>query len=143
MYIEAYQMLDNEPFEPDTTITHIQSLKKTISENTNIIINDFYSNHKIYKQKLTNLTIDDIFKNNNETNIQTMSNLQYFINNVDLVLSTIIKKNKELTLTDANYKEFGIYIKPDVNFKDKLSVHISNNIIPNLYWQSTIQWIEV
>lgn len=41
MYIEAYQMLNNEPFQPDTSITQVQ-LKNTISENINIIINDLY-----------------------------------------------------------------------------------------------------
>lgn len=45
MYIEAYQMLNNEPFQPDTLITQVQ-LKNTISENINTIINDLYSKHK-------------------------------------------------------------------------------------------------
>lgn len=142
MYIEAYQMLNNEPFQPDTSITQVQ-LKKTISENINIIINDLYVKHKTYKEQLKETNINDIFKNNNDTNIQNVSNLKYLINNLDLVLSTIKTDQKELVLTDNDFKEFGIYIEPDVNFNDKFFVHISNNIIPNLYWQSTIQWIEV
>ena len=142
MYIEAYQMLNNEPFQPDTSITQVQ-LKNTISENINIIINDLYVKHKTYKEQLKETNINDIFKNNNDTNIQNVSNLKYLINNLDLVLSTIKTDQKELVLTDNDFKEFGIYIEPDVNFNDKFFVHISNNIIPNLYWQSTIQWIEI
>ena len=87
--------------------------------------------------------IDEIFKNNNETNIQSVSNLKYLIDNLNSVLSIIQKEKKELVLTDKHSKEFGIYIETDVNFNDRFFVHISNNIIPNLYWQSTIQWIEV
>lgn len=142
MYIEAYQMLDNEPFQPDTSINQVQ-LKNTISENITIIINDLYAKHKTYKEQLKETNINDIFKNNNDKNIQSVSNLKYLINNLDLILSTIKTDQKELVLTDNDFKEFGIYIKPDVNFNDKFFVHISNNIIPNLYWQSTIQWIEV
>lgn len=142
MYIEAYQMLNNEPFQPDTSITQVQ-LKNTISENITIIINDLYSKHKTYKEQMIETNIDEIFKNNNETNIQSVSNLKYLIDNLNSVLSIIQKEKKELVLTDKHSKEFGIYIKTDVNFNDRFFIHISNNIIPNLYWQSTIQWIEV
>lgn len=142
MYIEAYQMLDNEPFQPDTSINQVQ-LKNTISENINIIINDLYAKQKTYKEQMIETNIDEIFKNNNETNIQSVSNLKYIIENLNLVLLIIQKEKKELFLTDKDSKEFGVYIKPDVNFNDRFFVHISNNIIPNLYWQSTIQWIEV
>jgi hypothetical protein len=144
MYIEAYQMLDNEPFQPDTSINQAQ-LKNTISENITIIINDLYAKHKTYKEQMIETNINEIFKNNNnnETNIQSVSNLKYIIENLNLVLLIIQKEKKELVLTDKDSKEFGIYIKPDVNFNDRFFVHISNNIIPNLYWQSTIQWIEV
>ena len=142
MYIEAYQMLDNEPFQPDTSINQVQ-LKNTISENINIIINDLYAKQKTYKEQMIETNIDEIFKNNNETNIQSVSNLKYIIENLNLVLLIIQKEKKELVLTDKDSKEFGVYIKPDVNFNDRFFVHISNNIIPNLYWQSTIQWIEV
>lgn len=142
MYIEAYQMLNNEPFQPDTSITQVQ-LKNTISENINIIINDLYAKHKVYKEQMIETNIDEIFKNNNETHIQSISNLKYLIDNLNSVLSIIQKEKKELVLTDNDSKEFGIYIEPDVNFNNKFFVHISNNIIPNLYWQSTIQWIEV
>lgn len=142
MYIEAYQMLNNEPFQPDTSITQVQ-LKNTISENINIIINDLYAKHKVYKEQMIETNIDEIFKNNNETHIQSVSNLKYLIDNLNSVLSIIQKEKKELVLTDNDSKEFGIYIEPDVNFNNKFFVHISNNIIPNLYWQSTIQWIEV
>lgn len=142
MYIEAYQMLNNEPFQPDTSITQVQ-LKNTISENINIIINDLYSKHKTYKEQMIETNIDEIFKNNNETNIQSVSNLKYLIDNLNSVLSIIQKEKKELVLTDKHSKEFGIYIETDINFNDRFFVHISNNIIPNLYWQSTIQWIEV
>lgn len=142
MYIEAYQMLNNEPFQPDTSITQVQ-LKNTISENITIIINDLYSKHKTYKEQMIETNIDEIFKNNNETNIQSVSNLKYLIDNLNSVLSIIQKEKKELVLTDKHSKEFGIYIETDVNFNDRFFVHISNNIIPNLYWQSTIQWIEV
>lgn len=142
MYIEAYQMFDNEPFQPDTSINQVQ-LKNTISENINIIINDLYAKQKTYKEQMIETNIDEIFKNNNETNIQSVSNLKYIIENLNLVLLIIQKEKKELVLTDKDSKEFGVYIKPDVNFNDRFVVHISNNIIPNLYWQSTIQWIEV
>ena len=142
MYIEAYQMLNNEPFQPDTSITQVQ-LKNTISENINIIINDLYWKHKTYKEQMIETNIDEIFKNNNETNIQSVSNLKYLIDNLNSVLSIIQKEKKELVLTDKHSKEFGIYIETDINFNDRFFVHISNNIIPNLYWQSTIQWIEV
>ena len=142
MYIEAYQMLDNEPFQPDTSINQVQ-LKNTISENITIITNDLYAKHKTYKEQMIETNIDEIFKNNNETNIQSISNLKYIIENLNLVLLIIQKEKKELVLTDKYSKEFGVYIKPDVNFNDRFFVHISNNIIPNLYWQSTIQWIEV
>ena len=142
MYIEAYQMLNNEPFQPDTSINQVQ-LKNTISENINTIINDLYSKHKTYKEQMIETNIDEIFKNNNETNIQSVSNLKYLIDNLNSVLSIIQKEKKELVLTDKHSKEFGIYIETDVNFNDRFFVHISNNIIPNLYWQSTIQWIEV
>lgn len=142
MYIEAYQMLDNEPFQPDTSINQVQ-LINTISENITIIINDLYAKHKTYKEQMIETNIDEIFKNNNETNIQSMSNLKYIIENLNLILLIIQKEKKELVLTDKDSKEFGVYIKPDVNFNDRFFVHISNNIIPNLYWQSTIQWIEV
>ena len=142
MYIEAYQMLDNEPFQPDTSINQVQ-LKNTISENINIIINDLYAKQKTYKEQMIETNIDEIFKNNNETNIQSVSNLKYIIENLNLVLLIIQKEKKELVLTDKDSKEFGVYIKPDVNFNDRFFVHISNNIIPNLYWQSTIQWIEI
>ena len=142
MYIEAYQMLDNEPFQPDTSINQVQ-LKNTISENINIIINDLYAKQKTYKEQMIETNIDEIFKNNNETNIQSVSNLKYIIENLNLVLLIIQKEKKELFLTDKDSKEFGVYIKPDVNFNNRFFVHISNNIIPNLYWQSTIQWIEV
>lgn len=142
MYIEAYQMLNNEPFQPDTSITQVQ-LKNTISENINTIIIDLYSKHKTYKEQMIETNIDEIFKNNNETNIQSVSNLKYLIDNLNSVLSIIQKEKKELVLTDKHSKEFGIYIETDVNFNDRFFVHISNNIIPNLYWQSTIQWIEV
>lgn len=142
MYIEAYQMLNNEPFQPDTSITQVQ-LKNTISENITIIINNLYSKHKTYKEQMIETNIDEIFKNNNETNIQSVSNLKYLIDNLNSVLSIIQKEKKELVLTDKHSKEFGIYIETDVNFNDRFFVHISNNIIPNLYWQSTIQWIEV
>lgn len=142
MYIEAYQMLNNEPFQPDTSITQVQ-LKNTISENINIIINDLYAKHKVYKEQLNETNINDILKNNNDTDIQNVSNLKYLIDNLNSVLSIIQKEKKELVLTDKHSKEFGIYIETDVNFNDRFFVHISNNIIPNLYWQSTIQWIEV
>ena len=143
MYIEAYQMLNNEPFQPDTSINQVQ-LKNTISENINIIINDLYAKHKTYKEQMIETNINEIFKNNNnETNIQSVSNLKYLIDNLNSVLSIIQKEKKKLILTDKHSKEFGIYIENDVNFNDRFFVHISNNIIPNLYWQSTIQWIEV
>lgn len=143
MYIEAYQHLDNEPCQPDTSITHVQSLKNTITENINVIINNLYLIHKIDKSQLNQSNFESIFKNINDKQTQYISNLKYLIDNLELVLSTIKKENKELVLTDTNSKEFGIYINPDVNFNDRLFVHISNNVIPNQYWQSTIQWIEI
>ena len=93
MYIEAYQMLDNEPFQPDTSINQVQ-LKNTISENINIIINDLYAKQKTYKEQMIETNIDEIFKNNNETNIQSVSNLKYIIENLNLVLLIIQKEKK-------------------------------------------------
>lgn len=143
MYIEAYQISDNEPYQPDTTITHVTSLKDTISKNVEIIIDDLCSKYKFDKEKLNQSNFESIFKNNNSEKIEYMSNLKYLIDNIELVLSIIEKENMELILTDTNSKEFGIYIKPDEEFNNKLFVHISENIIPNLYCQSTIQWIEI
>ena len=143
MYIEAYQISDNEPYQPDTTITHIKSLNDTISENVQIIIDDLCSKYKFDEEQLDQSHFESIFKNNNSKKIEYMSNLKYLIDNIDLVLSTIKKENMELVLTDTNSKEFGIYIKPDTEFNNKLFVNINENIIPNIYCQSTIQWIEV
>ena len=143
MYIEAFQHLDNEPYQPDTSISHVQSIKNTISEHLNVILNNLCLIHKLDKSKLNHSTIESIFKNNNATKIQYVSNLIYLINNLDSVLSTIKNDDKELVLTDTNSNDFGVYIKSDVNFHDKLFVHICNNILTNAYWQSTIQWIEV
>lgn len=143
MYIEAYQISDNEPFQPDTTITHVKSLKDTISENVQIIIDDLCSKHKFDEEQLNQSNFESIFKNNNSKIIEYISNLKYLIDNIELILSTIEKENMELVLTDTKSKEFGIYIKPDTDFNNKLFVNISENIIPNMYSQSTIQWIEI
>lgn len=143
MYIEAYQISDNEPYQPDTTITHVKSLIDTISENVQIIIDDLCSKYKLDEEQLDQSNFESIFKNNNSKKIEYMSNLKYLIDNLELVLSTIEKENRELVLTDTNSEEFGIYIKPDTKFNHKLFVNISKNIIPNIYCQSTIQWIEV
>lgn len=143
MYIEAYQLSDNKPFQPDTTITHVKSLKDTISENVQIIIDDLCSKHKFDEEQLNQSNFESIFKNNNSKIIEYISNLKYLIDNIELILSTIEKENMELVLTDTNSKEFGIYIKPDTDFNNKLFVNISENIIPNMYSQSTIQWIEI
>ena len=143
MYIEAYQISDNEPFQPDTSITHVQSLKNTITENINVIINNLCLIHKIDKSQLNQSSFKSIFENINNTKTQYISNLKFVTENIDLILSTIKNESKELALTDTNSKEFGIYINPDINFNDRLFVHISNNVIPDQYWQSTIQWIEI
>lgn len=143
MYIEAYQHLDNEPCQPDTSITHVQSLKNTITENINVIINNLCLIHKIDKSQLNQSSFKSIFENNNNTKLKYISNLKYFIENIDLILLTIKNENKKFVLTDTNSKEFGIYIEPDVNFNNRLFIHIANNVIPDNYSQSTIQWIEV
>lgn len=143
---KKYQLnLKGSILELTSSTPYIESktLKVIYQDNKRIQVEYKGNYFEIDKSQLNQSSFKSIFENNNNTKTQYISNLKYFIENIDLILLTIKNENKEIVLTDTNSKEFGIYIEPDVNFNNKLFIHIANNVIPNNYWQSTIQWIEV
>lgn len=137
MYIQAHE------FDCEIGMSLVTDFKKQVQKYATTILENLCKKENIDKTKIPDITIDNMFDRN--TRLLSISDnvtqLNYLINNIDEVLERITELDT-LFLTDADYKQFSIDIKPDSRFPDKLHTVICNCVNPRICYEVTIQWVD-
>ena len=137
MYVQAHK------FDCEIGISAVSDFKQQVREYATTILKNLCEKENIDKTKNPNITIDNMF----DREVRSLSisdnvaQLNYLINNIDEVFVRITELNT-LFLTDADYKQFSIDIKPDSRFPDKLHAVICNCVNPRVCYEVTIQWVD-